>query len=331
MVKHTETETDISKGDSENQGKEISVVIPVYNEEENLEELHNKLSAVLSDLKVEYEILFVDDGSTDGSWKVIREIAERDRNVKGIRFSRNYGQTLAMYAGFQEARGRIIITIDADLQNDPEDIKTLMVGIEEGYDVVSGWRKKRQDPFFTKVLPSKIANFFISLITGVKLKDYGCTLKAYRADIIKNIRLYGEMHRFLPALCAFEGARIKEIQVKHHRRKRGKSKYGIMRTFKVILDLFTVKFIGSYFLKPIYFFGGIGLMLVFLGVVFTLWTLYDKIFLDVFVHRNPKILIAFTLFPMGVQFILMGLIMEVLVRNYFESQNKFPYKIKERC
>lgn len=308
--------------------EKISVVIPVYNEEENLYELYDKIKKSLSEY--DYEVIFVDDGSTDNSWKVIKKIADEDKKVKGLKLSRNYGQTFALYAGFQEAKGDIIITIDADLQNDPDDIGKLIEELQKGYDIVSGWRKDRKDPFLTKVIPSKIANFLISFITGVKLKDYGCTLKAYKADVIKNIKLYGEMHRFLPALCAFEGAKISEIPVKHHRRKKGKSKYGLTRTFKVILDLFTVKFMGSFFLKPIYFFGGVGLILCFLGVVFALWTLYDKYFFGVFVHRNPKILISFMFFPMGVQFILMGIIMEVLIRNYFEAQDKLPYNIKER-
>lgn len=310
--------------------KKISIVIPVYNEKENIEELYEKVKKSLDLEGYNYELIFVDDGSIDDSWLVIKNIADKDKRVRGLKLSRNYGQTFALYAGFQEAKGDIIITMDADLQNDPDDIGDLMKEMEKGYDIVSGWRKERKDPFFTKILPSKIANFLISLITGVKLKDYGCTLKAYKADVIKGIKLYGEMHRFLPALCAFEGAKISEIPVRHHRRKKGKSKYGLTRTFKVILDLFTVKFMGSFFLKPIYFFGGVGLFLCFIGVLFALWTLYDKYFLGVFVHRNPKILISFMFFPMGVQFILMGIIMEVLIRNYFESQNKLPYNIKER-
>lgn len=310
--------------------KKISIVIPVYNEKENIEELYEKVKESLDLEGYNYELIFVDDGSIDDSWVVIKNIADKDKRVRGLKLSRNYGQTFALYAGFQEAKGDIIITMDADLQNDPDDIGDLMKEMEKGYDIVSGWRKERKDPFFTKILPSKIANFLISLITGVKLKDYGCTLKAYKADVIKGIKLYGEMHRFLPALCAFEGAKISEIPVRHHRRKKGKSKYGLTRTFKVILDLFTVKFMGSFFLKPIYFFGGVGLFLCFIGVLFALWTLYDKYFLGVFVHRNPKILISFMFFPMGVQFILMGIIMEVLIRNYFESQNKLPYNIKER-
>ncbi|MEO0280589.1 MAG: glycosyltransferase family 2 protein [candidate division WOR-3 bacterium] len=309
----------------------ISIVIPIYNEEENLEELFNKLKESLLKNKIEnFEIILIDDGSKDNSWEIIKKFKEKDERVRGIRFSRNFGQTLAIYAGFQEAKGNTIITMDADLQNDPEDIKKLIEEMERGYDVVSGWRKERKDPFFTKVLPSRIANFMISFITGVKLKDYGCTLKAYKSEIVKNLRLYGEMHRFLPALCAFEGAKIKEIPVKHNKRLKGKSKYGLKRVFKVLLDLLTVKFMGSYLLKPIYFFGSIGIIFLFLSFIFTVWTIYDKLFLKVWVHRNPKILIAFMFFPVGIQFILMGLLMEILIRNYFESQGKTPYIIKEK-
>ncbi|MEO0254226.1 MAG: glycosyltransferase family 2 protein [candidate division WOR-3 bacterium] len=309
----------------------ISIVIPLYNEEENLEELYTKLKESLLKNKIEnFEIILIDDGSKDNSWEIIKKLKEKDERVRGIRFSRNFGQTLAIYAGFQEAKGNIIITMDADLQNDPEDIKKLIEEMERGYDVVSGWRKERKDPFFTKVLPSRIANFMISFITGVKLKDYGCTLKAYKSEVVKNLRLYGEMHRFLPALCAFEGAKIKEIPVKHNKRLKGKSKYGLKRVFKVLLDLLTVKFMGSYLLKPIYFFGSIGIIFLFLSFIFTVWTIYDKLFLKVWVHRNPKILIAFMFFPVGIQFILMGLLMEILIRNYFESQGKTPYVIKEK-
>ncbi len=309
----------------------ISIVIPVFNEEKNLEPLYHRLKSSLSENNIHsYEVIFVDDGSNDSSWEIIKSLAEKDKSIRGIRFSRNFGQTLAIYAGFQEAKGEIIITMDADLQNDPQDIKNLIEEIEKGYDVVSGWRKDRKDPFFTKILPSKIANFIISIVTGVRLKDYGCTLKAYKSEVVKNLTLYGEMHRFLPALCAFEGAKIKEIPVKHNKRLKGKSKYGLRRIFKVLLDLFTVKFMGSYLLKPIYFFGGIGFIFSFMGVLFFLWTLYDKFILEVRVHRNPKVWIGFMLFPMGIQFILMGLLMEILIRNYFESQGKKPYVIKEK-
>ncbi len=309
----------------------ISIVIPVYNEEENLEELVKELKTSLKFQKIDnYEIILVDDGSEDKSWEIIRKFSEKDKNIKGIRFTRNFGQTSAIYAGFQNANGDIIITLDADLQNDPSDIKKLIKLMEKGYDVVSGWRKERKDPFLTRILPSKIANWIIGIVTGVKLHDYGCTLKAYKKEIVKNIKLYGEMHRFLPALAHMVGAKITEIPVNHRERKRGKSKYGLSRTFKVILDLFTVKFLGAFQTKPIYLFGGIGIMLCFIGILFALWTLYDKIFLNVWVHKNPKILISFMFFPMGVQFILMGLIAELLVRAYFESQDKKPYIIKEK-
>ncbi|MFN3946741.1 MAG: glycosyltransferase family 2 protein, partial [Aquificaceae bacterium] len=213
----------------------LSVVIPAYNEEENVPILYEKLKAVLENLDRHYEIIFVDDGSKDSTWERLKEIAEKDKKVKLIRFRKNYGQTAAMYAGFQHAKGEVIITMDADLQNDPEDIPKLLEKLQEGYDIVSGWRKNRKDPFFSRKLPSMVANWIISKVTGVELHDYGCTLKAYKSDIIKRLELYGDMHRFLPALTKRLGARITEIPVKHHPRIYGKSKYGIGRTVRVIL------------------------------------------------------------------------------------------------
>jgi len=218
----------------------VSVVIPAYNEEENLPVLYERLRTVLEKLEGDYEIIFVDDGSTDGSFDVLRDLARRDERVKVIRFRRNYGQTAAMYAGFEHATGEVIVTMDADLQNDPEDIPRLLKKLEEGYDIVSGWRKDRKDPFLSRRLPSKIANWIISKVTGVELHDYGCTLKAYRSEIAKRYRLYGDMHRFLPALARRFGAKITEIPVRHHPRLYGRSKYGIGRTVRVILDIFLV-------------------------------------------------------------------------------------------
>ncbi|MEJ7554138.1 MAG: glycosyltransferase family 2 protein, partial [Aquificaceae bacterium] len=230
----------------------ISIVIPAYNEEDNIPILYEKLKGVLERLGREYEIIFVDDGSVDRTWERLKEIAEKDQRVKLIRFRKNYGQTAAMYAGFQHATGEVIITLDADLQNDPEDIPMLLQKLEEGYDIVSGWRKDRKDPFLSRRLPSMIANWIISKVTGVELHDYGCTLKAYRADIIKRLELYGDMHRFLPALTKRLGAKITEIPVRHHPRLYGKSKYGIGRTVRVILDIFLVKFLNEYINKPMY-------------------------------------------------------------------------------
>ncbi|RTZ61357.1 MAG: glycosyltransferase, partial [Gammaproteobacteria bacterium] len=239
--------------------KTISVVIPVYNEEENLKPLYGELKEVLKSLPYEYEIIFVDDGSTDGSYEILKKLALEDKKVKVIRFRRNYGQTAAMYAGFQYAQGDVIITMDGDLQNDPHDIPKLLEKINEGYDIVSGWRKNRKDPFLTRILPSKIANWIISKVTGVHLHDYGCTLKAYRKEVAKNFRLYGDMHRFLPAVAKSFGAKITEIVVNHRPRIHGRSKYGIGRTVRVILDIFLVKFLNDYLNKPMYVFGSTGL------------------------------------------------------------------------
>ncbi|MEN3044551.1 MAG: glycosyltransferase family 2 protein [Candidatus Hydrothermales bacterium] len=309
----------------------ISIVIPVFNEEENLETLYFRLKDFLEKKSIEnYEIIFVDDGSKDSSWEIIKKLKLKDSKVKGIRFARNFGQTLALYAGFEEATGDIVITLDADLQNDPEDIEVLLKELEKGYDVVSGLRKKRKDPFLTKVLPSRIANFLISFITGIKLKDYGCTLRAYKSEVIKSLRLYGEMHRFLPALCVYQGAKLKEVEVKHNKRFKGKSKYGLKRTFKVLLDLLTVKFMGDYFLKPMHFFGIFGLIFIFLGIIFLFWAFYDFFFLKLEIFKNFKTIIAIIFLIPSIQLILTGLLMEILIRNYFESQNRKPFIVKEK-
>lgn len=309
----------------------LSIVIPVFNEEENLEPLYSKLKDFLDRESIEsYEIIFVDDGSRDNSWEIIKKLKLKDSKVKGIRFIRNFGQTLALYAGFEEANGDVVITMDADLQNDPEDIEILLKELEKGYDVITGFRKERKDPFLTKVLPSRIANFLISLITGIKLKDYGCTLRAYKRYVVKNLRLYGEMHRFLPALCVYQGAKLKEVEVKHKKRLKGKSKYGLKRTFKVLLDLLTVKFMGDYFLKPMHFLGLFGLIFILLSLIFLFWSLYDFFFLKLDIFRNLKTFIALIFFIPSVNFILTGLLMEILIRVYFESQDKKPFVIKEK-
>lgn len=309
---------------------EISIVIPVYNEEENVEPVYQELREVMQKIPRTWEVLFIDDGSTDTTWKKIQKLVQEDpHHVVGIRLARNFGQTSAMYAGFQMARGTIIITMDGDGQNDPGEIPRLLQKIEEGYDVVSGWRKNRQDPFLTRILPSRIANTLISWVTGVHLRDYGCTLKAYRGKIVRRVRLYGEMHRFLPALCWMEGATVTEIPVNHRPRTRGKSKYGLWRIFKVLLDLLTVKFMLAYFQKPIYFYGSAGFLSFLVGGLFVVWTIYDKLVLKVYVHRNPKLLISFLFVLVGIQLILMGLLMEVMIRSYYESQDRKPYIIRE--
>lgn len=309
---------------------EISVVIPVYNEEENIDALHKKLYDALTALRLSYEILYVDDGSRDRSFELLRQIASGDERVKLIRFRRNFGQTAAMAAGMEYARGKVIIPLDADGQNDPADIPRLLEKIEEGYDVVSGWREKRQDDTIRKI-PSQIANRLISKVTGVELHDYGCSLKAYRAEVIKDITLYGEMHRFIPAYAAMVGAKVTEIPVKHHPRTAGQSKYGMNRIFKVMLDLLVVKFLGGYGSKPIYFFGGAGMWSGAIGFLLWFLVLAQKLFSPshLSINRNPLFFVGILFFVAALQFVMMGLIAEMNMRIYYESQGKTPYIVAE--
>jgi len=308
---------------------QLSVVVPVYNEEENVVRLHQKLHEALQSLDLSYEILYVDDGSRDGSFPLLAEIAQGNEQVKLIRFRRNFGQTAAMAAGMQYASGEVIIPLDADLQNDPADIPRLLAKMDEGYDVVSGWRKNRKDDSIRRI-PSRIANKLISKVTGVALHDYGCSLKAYRADIMKDITLYGEMHRFIPAYAAMVGAKVTEIPVNHHPRTAGKSKYGIGRVFRVLLDLLVVKFLGGYGSKPIYFFGGAGLATFGLGTLLWLIAIVQKIGnAHLSVNRNPLFYVGILMFLMAMQFIMLGLLAEVSIRTYHESQGKTTYTIAE--
>lgn len=307
----------------------ISVVIPAYNEEENIPILYDKLKKVLGSLGEDYEIIFIDDGSTDRTPEILKDLAQKDKKIKVIRFRRNYGQTAAIYAGFEHANGEVIITMDADLQNDPEDIPKLLDKMREGYDIVSGWRKNRKDPFLSRKLPSKIANWIISKVTGVKLHDYGCTLKAYRADIAKRYRLYGDMHRFLPALAKRFGAKITEMPVKHHPRLYGKSKYGIDRTIRVILDIFLVKFLNEYITRPLYVFGGIGFILFFSGTLFGLYLTILKLFFGQDIGQRPLLILSVLLILSGIQLISTGIIAELIIRTYYESKNEKPYIIEE--
>ncbi len=308
---------------------DISVVSPVFNEEENVEELYNELVSALDKIRKKFEIIFVDDGSTDSTFERLKKIRERDKRVKIIRFRKNFGQTPALSAGFDYARGDIVITIDADLQNDPADIDLLLKKIEEGYDLVSGWRWKRKDKFLTRILPSKIANFLISLITGVRLHDYGCTLKAYRSEVVKNIRLYGEMHRFVPAVASLLGINVAEVKVNHRKRKAGKSKYGIGRTIKVILDLITVKFLISYSSRPLQIFGLIGLLTGGTGFLLGIYLSYLKIIERQAIGNRPLLLLSVLLIFLGAQFITLGLLAEMLSRTYHEAVEKKIYAIKE--
>ena len=307
---------------------ELSIVIPVFNERENLRALYEQLKQALKPWGASSEILFVDDGSLDGSVQELRYLARSDPSVRVLELARNFGQTAAIAAGFDHAKGRIIIPLDADLQNDPQDIPRIMEKLEEGYDVVSCWRRDRKDAWLSRVLPSWLANRLISWISGVHLHDYGCTLKGYRRDIVQHIRLYGEMHRFIPIFASWVGARVAEIPVQHHPRRKGVSKYGIFRTVKVLLDLITVKFLGTYSTKPMYLFGGLGLISFVGSGALSALTLYQKYFEAVKAHRNPLLLLSVFLAIVGVQFILIGLVAELIVRTYHESQDKPTYILK---
>jgi glycosyltransferase involved in cell wall biosynthesis len=306
----------------------LSIVIPLYNEEENVQTLHERLKKTLDPLEKEYEILFVDDGSTDGTLPVLEEIQAKDKRVIVLSLRRNFGQTAAFAAGFDFARGDVIVTMDGDLQNDPADIPKLLELIKDN-DLVSGWRKKRKDPFFRRRFPSMVANWLISNVTGVKLHDYGCSLKAYRRDVIKNLKLYGEMHRFIPAVASWYGVRVAEVETVHHPRLRGRSKYGISRTIKVVLDLITVKFLQSFSTKPIQFFGPVGIMSGFLGFLISLYLAIDKLFWGHNIGGRPLLLLGALLIIVGIQLIGMGLLGEMLVRVYHESQKKPIYVIKK--
>jgi glycosyltransferase involved in cell wall biosynthesis len=308
---------------------ELSIVIPVHDEEENVEPLHTALKDALDELGRSYEVIVVDDGSRDDTYARLARLASADARLKLVRLRRNYGQTAAMAAGFDHASGSVIIPMDGDLQNDPADIGRLLEKLDEGYDVVSGWRQDRKDGFVRR-LPSRMANWLIGRVTGVRLHDYGCTLKAYRADIVHETRLYGEMHRFLPALAYQAGARITEIPVRHHPRGSGRSSYGLGRTFKVLLDLLTVKFLSVWSTKPSYLFGGSGVILCLGGTAFVVWTAYQRLFNNVFVYRQPSLIVGVFLFTIGVNLILMGLLAELIVRTYHESQSKPVYLVRER-
>lgn len=311
---------------------DLSIVIPVLNEEENLERLHTRLVDAISNLKLSHEIIFVDDGSSDGSFDLMKKIAQKDRNVKAIRFRKNFGQTAALSAGFHHSQGSIIITMDADLQNDPVDIERLIDKLNEGYDVVSGWRKNRKDNFL-RCIPSTVANWLIAKITRIPLHDFGCTLKAYTREIVEEINLYGEMHRFIPALARWIGAEITEIEVIHHPRTKGRSKYGISRLPRVILDLITVKFLMSFSTRPIQVFGAVGMISGIAGFIICLYLSIGKLFFPSeetsLLNRMPMLMLGILLIGTGIQFVTMGLLGELIVRTYYESQDKPIYSIKE--
>ncbi len=307
----------------------LSLIIPVYNEAENLPLLHQRVKQALESLDMGWEVIYVDDGSRDESLKILEEMAANDpQRVTVVSFRRNFGQTAAIAAGIDHAQGELIVLMDADLQNDPADIPMMIDKISEGYDVVSGWRVNRQDRLFSRKLPSHVANWLISLVTGVHLHDYGCTLKAYRREVLTGFRLYGEMHRFIPAYASSVGASIIEVPVHHHPRQFGKTKYGLSRTLKVVLDLFTVKFLISYANKPIYLFGGTGAVLIGISLITLLALIIRRITLNEHLIRSPLLLLSVMLFILGFQSLLLGLIAELLARTYHESQRKPTYVIR---
>ena len=308
---------------------DLSIIIPLLNEEESINNLYHELVTALAPVNRPYELIFVDDGSSDQSLNILSEIQQNDSKVVVISFRKNFGQTAALSAGFDHAKGDIIVTLDADLQNDPNDIPKLLKKLDEGYDIVNGWRFKRKDPFLTRRLPSIIANKIISFATNVKLNDYGCTLKAFRKEITQNIRLYGEMHRFIPAVASGMGISIAEVKVNHRPRKYGQSKYGISRTIRVVLDLITVKFLLNYATRPIHVFGLIGFISGTLGFTMALFLTIQRQFFNIPMANRPLLLLAIMLIFIGLQFITLGLIAELQARTYHESQNKPIYAIRK--
>ncbi len=321
---------DVPASGAESESIEVSIVVPVFNEEESLHALHAALGEVLEGLGRTWEVVYCDDGSTDGSWRVLEELCAAEPRARGLRFRRNFGQTAAMAAGFDAASGEVIIPIDADLQNDPADIPSLLAKIDEGFDVVSGWRAERKDALLSVTLPSRIGNWVIGRVTGVRLHDYGCTLTAYRRDVLDEVKLYGEMHRFIPAWAATVGARITEVPVRHHARRFGRSKYGLSKALRVILDLMTVYFLMRYATKPLYFFGRLGLRILLVAGAAWTWTLVKRIIWGEPLFTDPYFLIGIFLATVGVQVILIGLLAELSMRTRYESQGKKIYLVRER-
>jgi glycosyltransferase involved in cell wall biosynthesis len=313
---------------------DISVVVPVLNEEESLPHLHQKLTEALAGSGYSYEIVVVDDGSTDRSFEIMCQLQRKDPHLRVVRFRRNYGQTAAFTAGFDRARGDVVITIDADLQNDPADIPALMVKMAEGYDVVSGWRVDRQDRFLDRRLPSILANRLIGWSTGVRIHDYGCSLKAYRREVLADVRLYGDLHRFIPALASAAGARVTEIPVRHYARRYGKAKYGLSRTFKVVLDILAVRFLMSFATRPIQIFGLLGLASFLVGTAMLAYLAVVRLFLLQPIGDRPLTLLGILLTMLGVQLVTTGLLAEIVTRTWYESQGKRIYTVREelpRC
>ncbi|MFO7682202.1 MAG: glycosyltransferase family 2 protein [Chloroflexota bacterium] len=307
----------------------VSIVIPLLNEAGSLPDLYEQLRQVMDNLDRSSETILIDDGSTDGSFNILRQLQQADPRVRAIKLRRNFGQSAAFSAGFDHARGDIIITMDADLQNDPRDIPKLLGKIDEGYDIVSGWRVKRQDKWLTRRIPSQAANWLISRLTGVRLHDYGCSLKAYRYEVLENTKLYGELHRFIPALASWMGVEVAEVPVNHHARRFGKSKYGLSRIIRVVLDLLSVKFLLSYATRPMQIFGLLGLLSFFAGTGLAAYLSYQRLFQAIPLRDRPILLLAVLLIVIGVQLLVMGLLGELVVRTYHETQNKTIYMIRE--
>ena len=308
---------------------EISVVVPLYNEEESIPLLYEKLTTSLEEYARPYEVIVVDDGSSDNSFTLLRNLAREDARWRIVRFRRNFGQTAAFSAGFDHARGDVVITMDADLQNDPYDIPKLMERVDAGYDIVSGWRKDRQDRYLDRKLPSIIANRLISNVTDVRLHDYGCSLKAYRREILQDVQLYGELHRFIPALASQAGGKVTEVAVNHYARQFGTSKYGISRTVRVVLDLITVWFLGRYATRPLHVFGTMGLLSAAIGMLSIFYLIFVKFYYAQDIGSRPLLMFAILLVVVGVQLITMGLLGEMTIRTYHESQNKPIYIVRE--
>lgn len=310
---------------------DLSLIIPVKNEAENLPLLYSAIKQALKPIERSWEVIFIDDGSEDQSLNVLHSLVNQEPEcIRVVVFRRNFGQTAAISAGIDYAEGEIMVLLDADLQNDPADIPRLLEKLDEGYDVVSGWRKNRQDKLFTRKIPSMLANRLISWIGGVPLHDYGCSLKAYRRESLQDVKLYGEMHRFIPIYASWAGARVAEIPVEHHARTMGKSKYGLSRTIKVVFDLMTIKFMASYQTKPIYVFGSFGMLAFLISILAGLYAVFLKLFHKADFVQTPLPILAIVMFAVGIQFLLMGLLAEMLVRTYHESQSKAIYAVRER-
>ena len=307
----------------------VSVVVPVMNEVESLPALIEAIATTMNDYRLSYEIICVDDGSTDGSAELLKQQAQSRLDLKAVLLRRNYGQTAAMAAGFNYAHGKVIVTLDSDLQNDPADIPLLLAKLNEGYDLVSGWRQQRQDAALTRLLPSIVANWLIARITGVNLHDYGCSLKAYRSELVADMNLYGELHRFLPALAYIEGARIAELPVRHHARRYGRSKYGLWRTFRVVMDLLTISFMKTFLTRPMHVFGMFGLISMVSGTLIGLYLTFLKLGLGKSIGNRPLLILAVLLLVTGVQLFSFGLLAELLMRTYHESQGRPIYRVRE--